>query len=193
MSRFRARIKQLQRLEFPAGVNVGRGAKMPYTTEHLFKLIIAFELIDKGMTAKPASMLIERHWPRFKAGIAAAATAHAESSLIYAHLSLNALTDTSGACSWVSIDDENSRLNLNQLTPWGEVSYIAICLTKLTKHLLERTEPTKRFQLYFVELELREWAQNLPKFDAYDDDTNWFRLAQFGDDGVVKGFGHGSS
>ena len=68
VSTFRARLKQLQRLQFPPGVNVGRGAKMGYSAEHLFMLVSAFELISFGMPAKFATDLVVRHWTHFSAG-----------------------------------------------------------------------------------------------------------------------------
>lgn len=64
---FRSRIKQLQRMEFPAGVNVGRGAKMLYAGEHLFKLVTAFELISSGLPALTATQLVDRHWTAISA------------------------------------------------------------------------------------------------------------------------------
>lgn len=72
LSTFRSRIKQLQRLEFPSGVNVGRGAKMVYTGEHLFKLATAFELLGIGLPAQSVAELTERHWPEFSGAYALA-------------------------------------------------------------------------------------------------------------------------
>jgi hypothetical protein len=66
----RSRIKQLQRLQFPPGVNVGRGLKMEYTVEHLFMLVTAFELIGSGLPALPACNLVKQHWAHFAAGYA---------------------------------------------------------------------------------------------------------------------------
>lgn len=70
---FRSRIKQLQRLEFPSGVNVGRGTKMTYTGEHLFKLTVAFELLSSGLPALAATQLVELHWPAFQGAFRLAA------------------------------------------------------------------------------------------------------------------------
>lgn len=69
----RSRIKQLQRLKFPPGVNVGRGAKMEYSGEHLFMLVTAFELIGAGHPAQAACNLVTKHWGDFKAAYALAA------------------------------------------------------------------------------------------------------------------------
>jgi hypothetical protein len=73
MGTFRSRIKQLQRLQFPPGVNVGRGSKMGYSGEHLFMLVTAFELIGIGLPAQTACHLVTRHWPHFAGGYALAA------------------------------------------------------------------------------------------------------------------------
>lgn len=66
----KSRIKQLQRLEFPPGVNVGRGAKMTYTGEHLFQMVTVFELLNFGLPAKTACELTTRHWEEFAGGYA---------------------------------------------------------------------------------------------------------------------------
>ena len=64
---FRSRIKQLQRLEFPSGTNIGRGSRMSYTAEHLLQLAVAFEVIGAGLAAKAATDLVTRYWDRFQA------------------------------------------------------------------------------------------------------------------------------
>lgn len=64
---FRSRMKQLQRLEFPSGVNIGRGVRMTYTAEHLLQLAAAFEVIGTGVAAKAATDLVTRYWERFQA------------------------------------------------------------------------------------------------------------------------------
>lgn len=69
---FKSRIKQLQRLGFPGGVNTGRGVKMSYTLEHLFKLVTAFELIGAGMPAERATSIVTHHWDKFAFGYASA-------------------------------------------------------------------------------------------------------------------------
>lgn len=66
----KSRIKQLQRLEFPPGVNVGRGSKMSYTGEHLFQMVTVFELLGFGIPAKSACEITMRHWNVFAGGFA---------------------------------------------------------------------------------------------------------------------------
>lgn len=64
---FRSRMKQLQRLEFPMGVNIGRGVRMTYSAEHLLQLAVAFEVIGTGVPAKAATELVSQYWERFRA------------------------------------------------------------------------------------------------------------------------------
>lgn len=66
----RARIKQLQKLQFPIGVNVGRGTKMQYSGEHLFQLVTAFELINLGLPAFTATTIATENWDVFAAAYA---------------------------------------------------------------------------------------------------------------------------
>lgn len=70
---FRSRIKQLQRLQFPPGVNVGRGTKMVYSAEHLLMLATAFHLIASGLPAQAGTALVAAHWEHFSGGYALAA------------------------------------------------------------------------------------------------------------------------
>ncbi len=67
MGTFRSRLKQLQRLEFPPGVNIGRGVRMTYSATHLLQLAVAFELVGTGLAAKTATDLAMTHWPKFEA------------------------------------------------------------------------------------------------------------------------------
>lgn len=71
---FRSRMKQLQRLEFPAGVNIGRGVRMTYTAEHLLQLAVAFEVMGTGVAAKAATELVSEYWDRFQAAFGRAHT-----------------------------------------------------------------------------------------------------------------------
>lgn len=66
-STFRSRLKQLQRLEFPPGVNIGRGVRMTYSATHVLQLAAAFELIGLGLPAGQATSMVIEHWPKFEA------------------------------------------------------------------------------------------------------------------------------
>lgn len=65
IGRFQSRIKQLQRLGFPFGVNVGRGEKMKYSATHLFQFVTAFELINHGIPGGTAVEIVEQKWDNF--------------------------------------------------------------------------------------------------------------------------------
>ena len=96
---FKSRIKQLQRLEFPPGVNVGRGSKMSYTGEHLFQMVTVFELLGFGIPAKTACEITKRHWDAFAGGFALSIlqdrrpTEHENVEDVYAVLHIRALHD----------------------------------------------------------------------------------------------------
>ena len=47
---FRGRLQHLQRLNFPTGVNTGRGKKASYGWLQIVQLMVALDLIDLGMT-----------------------------------------------------------------------------------------------------------------------------------------------
>jgi hypothetical protein len=185
IARFRARIKQLQRLEFPAGVNVGRGVKMPYGTEHLLKLILAFELIDAGLTASPATRIVELHWEKFRAGIAAAAVSAKHSSAVYATIAPHMMDNIAGEASRVTIDDQNSRLNLEQDSLRGTITQISIILTVLFSRLRRGSMPTDKLPTFFIAMEIKEWGQALPEYEA-SGHPDWFRLGQYNVTGVLE-------
>jgi hypothetical protein len=69
---FRSRLKQLQRLEFPQGVNIGRGVRMTYSADHILQLATAFEVIGAGLAAKAATDLVTKHWSAFQTAFARA-------------------------------------------------------------------------------------------------------------------------
>jgi hypothetical protein len=70
MGTFKSRIKQLQRLGFPEGVNIGRGEKMVYNASHLFQLATAFELIGAGLPADRATKIVTHNWRQFACAFA---------------------------------------------------------------------------------------------------------------------------
>lgn len=102
---FRARIKQFQRLQFPSGVNVGRGTKMTYSGEHLFKLAAAFHLVQMGQPAMTAANLVDQNWDSFAAGFGLAIrnefyewpiSKDSANLSIYLRIALNTLAPLSG-------------------------------------------------------------------------------------------------
>lgn len=52
------RIKHFQRLGWPEGSNVGKGTRVRYDTRRTLSLVIAFELLDVGVTPERAVALL---------------------------------------------------------------------------------------------------------------------------------------
>lgn len=60
-SAFSHRLKHLQRLKFPPGVNTGRGRAATYTVGHLYLLGVALELNQLGSTPERAVRTIQQN------------------------------------------------------------------------------------------------------------------------------------
>jgi hypothetical protein len=108
---FRARIKQLQRLNFPSGVNVGRGVKFEYELSHALKLVVALEIMALGLPAKFVSELVEESWRRFAIGFQLSPFGWndpVDASQIYARLNIDLLGDTHDNTDCVEIYDLES-------------------------------------------------------------------------------------
>lgn len=71
-SKFRARLKQLQRMGFPDGINVGRAVNAKYGPTQIFQLAFALEMISFGMTPERATENTRRWWDEFRAALLAA-------------------------------------------------------------------------------------------------------------------------
>lgn len=185
--KFRARIKQLQRLGFPDGVNIGRGAKMPYSTEHLLKLGTAFALLDTGLTAKLVTERVEGDWEKLAAGYWAARGTPRHSSDVFALFHSNAL-GSSREPDAVTIDDEFSKLNFegaveNGLAP---TCYIVLNITRLMRRLLSSADKAAQLANDFMELEIMGWRKKAPDFHPIGPGPDWYRIGQFDEDGVIK-------
>ncbi|HEY9091747.1 hypothetical protein [Parasphingorhabdus sp.] len=55
---FRARLKNLQRIGFPEGLNTGRGKPAIYNGGHLFQLAFAIELLLLGLTPERVRIVV---------------------------------------------------------------------------------------------------------------------------------------
>lgn len=69
--RFQARLKQLQRMGFPVGINVGKAARTEYTVEHLAQLAIVLELLQTGITPERAISFVRSWWDEIRRGLIA--------------------------------------------------------------------------------------------------------------------------
>lgn len=61
---FRGRLQHLQRLNFPSGVNTGRGKKASYGWKQIIQLVVALDLIDFGMTPDAAARSVRQETDR---------------------------------------------------------------------------------------------------------------------------------
>jgi len=62
LDKFQMRLKQLQRLGWPRGVNNGRKMRVSYTAQQLLELAFIFELIELGLSPERATGLVEFWW-----------------------------------------------------------------------------------------------------------------------------------
>lgn len=62
LGKFQMRLKQLQRLGWPRGVNNGRKTRVSYTAQQLLELAFIFELIELGLSPERATGLVEVWW-----------------------------------------------------------------------------------------------------------------------------------
>lgn len=74
-SAFSNRLKHLQRMGFPPGVNTGRGRAAIYYAEHVFLLSVALQLSEFGFTPERAIRVIEYGIARLAGGARAAVAA----------------------------------------------------------------------------------------------------------------------
>jgi hypothetical protein len=66
--RFQARLRQLQRMEFPKGINAGRSGRAHYSGDHLVQIAIAVELLQVGMTPERVIKTVELWWDKIRKG-----------------------------------------------------------------------------------------------------------------------------
>jgi hypothetical protein len=180
-STFTSRIKQLQRLNFPSGVNIGRGVKMTYTGEHLFKLITAFELIGLGLPAQAVAGLVEKHWEPISAAYALAileerAFGEQDKARIYMRLELKSMHDIqfgqlgNASASYVSVVDHPSLIaNLGHAYVGREGYCLPIILvTDLVQRVVKIAADTAGLALIVYDEEPNRWLpEDAPYFISF--------------------------
>ena len=57
-----ARIKDFQRRGFPAGLNTGKGRRAEYGPEQIFKLVMAFKMLELGFAPERIVGFVEQVW-----------------------------------------------------------------------------------------------------------------------------------
>ncbi|WP_146001636.1 hypothetical protein [Sphingobium sp. CFD-2] len=175
----RARIKQLQKLQFPPGVNVGRGTKMAYSGAHLFQLVSAFELINLGLPAATATGLVTPSWRVIAAGyaLAVANPSWGRPNDIFIRLLNSSLEDLTGGLDrhgWTSrayIHDRKSLIDdlyCDYRRP--EFSSILINASDVVRSVLQFAEQFARVPSPLADDEIRSWTVN------YSDADYWVRV-----------------
>ena len=56
------RLKYMQRRHFPDGANPGPGGKVSYGLEQILQTLVAFELLDAGLTPLAAAAVVRAAW-----------------------------------------------------------------------------------------------------------------------------------
>lgn len=190
LPRFRSRIKQLQRLEFPGGVNVGRGVKMVYGAEHLFKLVIAFELIGLGIPADRATTVVTTHW-RALAGALALARRNLLNAwwtkFVFVRLVMRSMIEmqfergdnkslpTEAIVEdWEAITENLNNLSLNRRA----FAYTVICVSDLFNRVVTGCEDAAIPKPY-EDLEIAGWMPSAAE--------DWLNLKGAYEDGLLPG------
>ena len=184
---FRARLKQLQRLGFPPGVNVGRGTKMSYGTEHLVQLMFAFELISTGIPAKTATEMVLQGWGRIRS--ACRVIGQNDPAMIDTPIEILVafrpdLLGQPPTLVLPTIEDvESLRDRLRGKTLPG--TYIVLEASRLVHRLLNVGGEAGRIVSHMLYRELRSWP-GPPRFDFLGpDEDNWYRVGAFDAEGVI--------
>lgn len=178
VSTLRARIKQLQKLQFPPGVNVGRGTKMAYNATHLFQLISAFELINVGLPAATATSMVVASWRVFEAGYGRAIQnlRGARSDDVFVrllHLSLEDLTGGIDRRGWTSpayIEDRESLdFELGRDDRRVAFTSIILCASDIARSVIYAAETVSRVARPSDDEEFSSWPAE------YSPENYWMR------------------
>ncbi|WP_395391606.1 hypothetical protein WBP07_13030 [Novosphingobium sp. BL-8A] len=171
---FRARLKQLQRLSFPPGVNVGRGTKMAYGAEHLFQLVTVLELIHIGLPAATAATIVTKHWPHFAAAYAWAQASIYRNQLrdrFYArvlHSSFKEFRSENEISDGVYVENKESLLRVLDINSSRSMyCYPVICVSDVFQSVTEAAEKIARVQVLSWLDEVNGW------FVRRSADTHW--------------------
>ncbi|KHS43407.1 hypothetical protein NJ75_03716 [Novosphingobium subterraneum] len=116
--RFQARLKQLQRLKFPDGVNAGKTARTDYRAEQIFKLALVLELLQAGITPERAISFVKTWWLKIRRGIVQVRNEPRPISIVFWPKDFGGLTDagddeklawTSNGCALMTLDAADER------------------------------------------------------------------------------------
>jgi hypothetical protein len=92
---FQSRLKQWQKMGFPAGTKVGKGTKAKYTFQHLCQIVVMMQMMRLGLTPERSIHMVNAGWPRFRHGLLEAIDhiAKVQPQIIYAFVHVNALAE----------------------------------------------------------------------------------------------------
>lgn len=191
--KFRARIKQLQRLGFPPGVNVGRGTKFDYSIENFLQLAIAFELMNCGLTGKLVTDIVVEHWSKIAAGIWVAHERDPNALWstkglpdIHLDLEVRGLKNSDGKFSRVRIEDDFSRRDRDN--PFrSQRSMVSIDLISFTSDVLQNLSKVGQFPVSLAHKELEAYgvtAKALQSTGLFER-TEWYRVGCYNERGEI--------
>lgn len=134
---FQSRLKQWQKMGFPAGTKVGKGTKVKYTFQHLCQIVLMMQMMRLGLTPERSIHMVNSGWPRFREGLLDAIDhmARVQPQITYAFVHVNALAELSwDATPWkdtvtvdIITDEELSGLwlGINETERWDDSEAIA--------------------------------------------------------------------
>ena len=93
--RFISRLKQWQKMGFPEGVNVGKGARADYGAKQLFQLAFHLRMLALGLTPERAQSILKIAWNRIQDAITSVTilTAQGKGGGHYLLIGMAALTE----------------------------------------------------------------------------------------------------
>lgn len=184
------RIKNLQRLGWPEGTNVGKGARVRYDTRRVLSLVVAFELMAAGVTPDRAvtllSLLLKHQLPT--AFLAAIKSANAESYKVELNTVANTVDGQTGKAYFHGVGDVLLVLDPDSLQPLridedlpfdativsdetGSLTHYmrgfhrrraaVINFSLLLEHLAEALEGIAALDLAIMERDLEQWKQSI--------------------------------
>lgn len=185
---FRSRIKQLQRMEFPSGVNIGRGAKMSYGAEHLVKIALAFELIGAGYPAMLATSTIEGNWRKFSAAVALDYRNRFSLYLledVFVRIIAQTFSDLQFRHAGgregivVMVEDHTALCDiLKRHSNRAANGYTIICITDFITRLMKIAEEIGGVPDALYDLEIVDWlVSTIDKDGKHTADKEWIQLA----------------
>jgi hypothetical protein len=127
---FQSRLKQWQKMGFPAGTKVGKGAKVKYTFQHLCQIVIMMQMMRLGLTPERSIHMVNSGWPRFREGLLDAIDnlAKVRPQITYAFVHVNALAEL----GW-------------DATPWKETVHVDIVTDENLSALWFGIDETERW------------------------------------------------